>query len=84
LFISLTSPHLTSQELYYTADAQGPNDAGATNSGLMLSDWTNIVPLANGESQNTVCEGDLQARLKKDDNTYCSSAVSPKKYTEQY
>lgn len=74
----------TTQELYYTADAQGPDDAGATNSGLMLSAWTNLVPLASGEAQNTVCEGTLEAGLQKEDNTYCSSAVSPKKYTEQY
>jgi hypothetical protein len=80
----------TNHELYYDADAMGPNDAGATNSGLMLSDWTNIVPLADGETQNTVCEGAVQAgdkakkTVKQDDNSYCSSNVIPKAFTEAY
>jgi hypothetical protein len=77
----------TNQDLYYTADAQGPDDAGSSNSGMMLSDWTNVVPLSDGQSQNTVCEGDLQRADKvkgQDDNDYCSTTVSPKQYVEQY
>lgn len=81
----------TNKALYYTADAMGPNDDGATNSGLMLNEWANLVPLADGETQNSVCEGTVQAQeeekkkeVQKDDNTYCSSKVVPKSYTEQY
>ncbi len=72
------------QALYYTADAQGPDDNGATNSGPMLTAWTNVVPLADGQTQSSVCEGALQAGLKRDDNTYCTSAVVPKSFTEKY
>jgi hypothetical protein len=81
-------PHhcFTNQDLYYTADAMGPNDDGATNSGLMMSDWANLVPLSNGEAQNSVCEGELQAKKVRaeGDNNYCSSTVVPKQYVEHY
>ena len=80
----------TYHELYYTADAMGPDDDGETNSGLMLSDWTNIVPLSTGEAQNTVCEGYLQEQEQEQkvkatgDNDYCSTKVVPKQFVEQY
>jgi hypothetical protein len=75
----------TNQDLYYTADAKGPNDNGESNSGVMMSEWVNPLPLSTGEQISTVCEGDLQTSpLKRDDNTYCSSTVSPKTFTEQW
>lgn len=87
-------PHhcFTNQDLYYTADAMGPQDDGKTNAGLMLSDWANLVPLSEGEAQNTVCEGDVQVGAvqqqkgkvaAKGDNAYCSSTVVPKQYIEE-
>jgi hypothetical protein len=77
----------TPYDLYYTADAQGADDAGNTTSGVMLSDWTNVVPLNDGQSQNTVCEGDMQSidKMKgQGRNDYCSTTVTPKQYVEQY
>jgi len=72
----------TNQELYYTADAKGPNDGGKTNTDKMMSDWVNPMPLSNGESISTVCEGVIKSAL--DDNTYCTSAVTPKTFVEKY
>lgn len=76
----------TNQALYFTADARGPSDAGASNAGPMMSDWVNPLPLSSGQAASTVCEGDLQQapRAGRDDNTYCSAAVSPKTFVEQW
>lgn len=76
----------TNQALYYTADAQGPDDSGLTTKLPMLSAWVNPLPLADGQAASTVCEGTVQTdgRLSRDDNTYCSSAVTPKTFVEKY
>lgn len=65
--------------VYYTADAMGPRDEGATNAGPMMTEWTAALPLANGESISTVCEGDAS-----NNKTYCDTAINPKSYTETY
>mmetsp|Transcript_31921 Transcript_31921/g.53350 ORF Transcript_31921/g.53350 Transcript_31921/m.53350 type:complete len:453 (-) Transcript_31921:262-1620(-) len=90
-------PHhcFTNQGLYYDADAMGPHDAGKTNSGDMLHEWTNYLPLADGEHIDSVCEGDVQQQpgatttttattTGPEKNTYCSADVIPKQYTQQY
>jgi hypothetical protein len=87
----------TNSNLYYTADAKGKNDNGATNTGPMMSVWTNPLPLSTGGSIMTNCEGSTQessltkAPLSKksrtvgrDDNTYCSVNVTPKTFNEKY
>ena len=74
----------TNQGLYYTADAEGAKDAGKTNTGPMMYTWTNRYPLANKETTDTVCQGDLQNKIAKADNTYCSTKTTPKSFVEQY
>lgn len=74
----------TNQDLYYTADAKGPNDNGETNSEVKMYEWVNPLPLANGGQISSVCEGSLQGAVGRDDNTYCSSTVIPKTFTEAY
>lgn len=61
-----------------------------------LSDWTNTFPLAESAKASTVCDGTLEqpSAIAKQlaennlrtmtDNTYCSTAVTPKTYTEHY
>lgn len=75
----------TPSSVYYKADAMGPKDEGETNSGPMMSDWAGSLPLANGESINSVCEGTQQATSPDSDgNTYCDETLLPKAFTEQY
>jgi len=77
----------TCYDFFFTADAKGASDNGTTNTGLMLSAWTGNLPLAEGESQSTSCEGPTlsnTARLPTTDNTYCASVVYPKEFVENY
>jgi len=78
----------TCYDLYFTADAKGPSDNGATNTGLTMSQWVGAMPLASGSTSNTVCEGAAKASLSAVtglvDNTYCSSKVYPKQFVENY
>jgi len=89
-------PHhcFTNQDLYYNADAKGPKDDGQTNEGDMLYEWTNKMPLSDGESISSVCEGAIEGvdgfqgkrgtKVSAGDNNYCSADVIPNTYTEKY
>lgn len=83
----------TNMGVYYTADAEGPSDNGKTNSKEMLQDWAARMPLKEGDTVETICEGDTQQQKQKqqlrggvqvDDNTYCSSNVVPNTFEEHY
>ena len=78
----------TPSSVYYEADAMGPKDKGETNTGPMMYDWAQSMPLESGATVSTVCEGSVEAGSGKvgigDDNTYCSGGVVPKTYTEPY
>lgn len=79
----------TCYDLYYTADAKGSTDNNSTNSGLTLAAWMSQLPLAQGESINTSCEGQTtlsgkEEKLPTGDNTYCASVVYPKEFVENY
>ncbi len=76
----------TCYDLYFTADAKGPSDDGATSEGLSMADWTNALPLSSGQTASTVCEGKVLDNVSKDaaavDNTYCSAKVFPKQFVQ--
>lgn len=73
----------TCQSVYYTADAKGPKDAGASNTKSMMVDWVNPFPLSAGQSAETICEGSvLLGATAGSDNTFCSSSVEPKTYVQ--
>jgi hypothetical protein len=87
----------TPRETFYLTDALSPWDKGQGGQGPMLKDWAAALPLANGASQSTVCVGPTDpasaaaaaaaAALTlpgNTSNTYCSSGVVPKTFTEQY
>ena len=82
----------TPSSVYYTADAKGPKDNGKENAGPMMNEWVSgSIPLESHATISTVCEGTVQANsvkmlrnVEKTDNTYCSSTVTPKQYTETY
>lgn len=46
--------------LFYTADGISAEDNGAAATQEMMYEWANHFPLAESESESTVCEGDLQ------------------------
>jgi hypothetical protein len=73
-------------DLYYTADAVGAKDNGDNSASALMHDWANSMPLADGESISTVCDGELQSSQKqlKNSITYCSKDVSPKSFVEKY
>ena len=68
------------QNTYYSADGLGPRDNNSPeNTGEVLYAWSNHFPLAAGETIGTLCLGTTD---DTGDNTYCSSQVVPKSYTE--
>ena len=68
-----------------SSDAMGAADKGQTNSGPMMADWAGAFPLANGEDQSTVCEGELASAVDaKNDQVYCDANIVPKEFTEEY
>jgi hypothetical protein len=86
----------TPYDLYYTADTISAKDNGASTSTQLMSNWVNSLPLSTNEAINTRCDGTIQSssssspyssRFRSDftsgsDNTYCSSKVVPKQFTE--
>lgn len=77
----------TCDPLWYTADAMGPVDGGKSNAGPMLADWAGMFPLADGEQQSTVCEGEAvssSAVSAVNDEVYCDANLVPKSFTEEY
>jgi hypothetical protein len=73
---------------YFTADGISAEDDGKTSTQEMMYEWANSFPLANSASEHTVCEGASQARAaglgNPNNQTYCSTEVYPKEYTEEY
>lgn len=80
----------TNQALYFTADPQSAKDNGKSTASVMMHDWANTLPLRDGESVNTVCDGSVKNVLTGEkekvtaDNTYCSAQVVPKTFVEKY
>jgi len=77
----------TPASLYFTADAISSTDNGQSSSQEMMHEWAGNFPLSNGESETTVCEGQLQLTANAgapNDQTYCSDNLVPKKFTENY
>eukprot|EP00604_Paraphysomonas_vestita_P003633 CAMPEP_0174820236 /NCGR_PEP_ID=MMETSP1107-20130205/3928_1 /TAXON_ID=36770 /ORGANISM="Paraphysomonas vestita, Strain GFlagA" /LENGTH=376 /DNA_ID=CAMNT_0016035169 /DNA_START=214 /DNA_END=1344 /DNA_ORIENTATION=+ len=78
----------TPMSLYYTADAVSNKDDGDNTNQQMMYDWTNKFPLAESETEVTVCEGTVQSSKKglygANSTTYCASELFPKQYTEDY
>mmetsp|Transcript_33690 Transcript_33690/g.24723 ORF Transcript_33690/g.24723 Transcript_33690/m.24723 type:complete len:433 (+) Transcript_33690:54-1352(+) len=75
----------TPSSVYYTATGAGPRVSSSGTTDLSVYEWTNTFPLKNGGSQITECDGSIQAAEKlAADNTYCSSKVVPKTFTEKY
>lgn len=72
----------TPKTVFYEADTKGPEDEGKSTSTQMVYDWVNQYPLEEGSVTNTRCDGTLQG--DRTDNTYCSSSVNPKSFTEQW
>jgi len=73
----------TDSDLFYSADAKGPE--GGKGGGMTLVEW--VRSLAKGEGTvDTICEGDRKARLPLPpldtmNNTYCSTGLVPKQFT---
>ena len=69
-----------------SADAISAEDNGASNSKEMMSVWSGHFPLSNGESETTVCEGDVQASAGKAVNkqVYCDADIVSKEFVEEY
>ncbi len=66
----------------YTADATGDMGGGA---GASMIQWVSEVPLAEGASISTICDGSIESVQGAPNNvTYCSSGVYPKTYVEHY
>lgn len=85
----------TDQTLYYVADTEGPEDDGKSTASPLLYQWVAPLPLQQGQSVNSTCDGTLQQQLSpqqqaaaedqdKEDNTYCASTVIPKEFVESY
>ena len=71
---------------YYDADALGPKDSNsANNTETTLVDWMNSFPLSKSESQHTVCLGETLKLppVGRSDNSYCSSSLIPKTFTQK-
>mmetsp|Transcript_15439 Transcript_15439/g.43752 ORF Transcript_15439/g.43752 Transcript_15439/m.43752 type:complete len:447 (+) Transcript_15439:86-1426(+) len=84
----------TNMNLYYDAGPTGPHE-GETSGTTMVHDWVNSVPLASGDSIDTVCEGKprdttiaVPQNLAENEMfrrvalTYCSTELYPKTYVE--
>jgi len=68
--------------LYYTADALGADGNGVDSTPMMV-DWVGAsIPLQDGESISTVCDGEVTSST--DGKTYCADTVMPKSFTEAY
>lgn len=83
----------TPSSLYYTADPLGAHDDAENTESEMMYQWVNSLPLEDGESINTQCDGTVEdttaAANKKNaplsnEQTYCSSSVTPKQFTENW
>ncbi len=77
----------SNQAVYYTTDPISKNDDGKSSTSEFLYSWANKFPLASGVTQGTVCDGTLTQKNKKisaADNSYCSTDVNPKTFTEQW
>lgn len=71
----------------YSATPLGPNGDGKTakqSSEPSLAAWLSQLPLIPGKTLETECEGELSKGTLRaaGDNTYCSSGVVPKSYTD--
>jgi len=74
----------TEQDLYYTTNTLGTEDDGSAPQILPLYQWLNQLPLESDESISTVCDGALKISSSIiEDNTYCSTKVLPKTYTQR-
>lgn len=74
-------------DLFFTADGISAKDNGETATQEMMYEWAGHFPLSNSASESTVCEGDVQKSHSYgavNNQTYCSSDVYPKEYTEEY
>lgn len=73
--------------LFYTADAISAEDNGEKATQEMMYEWANHFPLGSNASEATVCEGEVQTTKGMgavNQQTYCSSEVYPKEFTEDY
>jgi hypothetical protein len=81
--------------VYYTATGAGPkgitSGKAEVTTNLNLYQWTNTLPLVEGASQTTQCDGDvlqqsMAAGIEKSgsDTTYCASTIVPKTFVEHY
>eukprot|EP00981_Chlorochromonas_danica_P003179 scaffold633_cov288-Ochromonas_danica.AAC.14 len=86
----------TDQAIYYTTDPISDVDNGKQSSSALLTDYVDNLPLQENQSLDTVCDGSVKvfsdsfgSNGKKSlragaDNTYCSSQLVPKTFTEHY
>jgi len=73
----------TESSNYYTADAKGVNDNGATTEKALMHEYVNAFPLGSKQKAESVCEGSLLASARAGaDTTFCSSSVVPKTYVQ--
>lgn len=72
----------TPSNVYYSADNLGPKGGGSVSSEPMLYSWAGQFPLDSGASAQSQCEGALQSKRGRDDNTYCDASLLPKTYTQ--
>lgn len=91
-----TDPHGDTSKEDVRMSLRGAVKSKTSSASLKLYEWTNQHPLAEGEITSTACDGTIQSsseikqQLKEDnlrlmsDNTYCSSGVVPKDFTEHY
>lgn len=73
--------------LFFTADGISAEDNGQKSTQEMMYEWAGHFPLADNASEKTVCEGEVQVSAgygNPNNQTYCSSEVYPKEYTEKY
>jgi hypothetical protein len=51
-----------------------------------MYEWANVMPMSNGDTASTVCEGTVvdTPNTSENNNDYCSSSITPKSFTEQY
>jgi len=87
----------TNADRFYTTTALGPDGSAAkaaasnklrsskSTSDKSLYEWTDLFPLAEGQSVSTQCDGEMStADAAGKDATYCDPAVVPKTFTEHY
>jgi hypothetical protein len=81
--------------VYYAATGAGPKGISSDNvevtTNQNLYQWTNTLPLTEGASQTTQCDGDVQQQVMAagrqksgSDTTYCASTIVPKTFVEHY